>query len=114
VANNTVPANLTITKVDNSTKKVESLTKKPEPKGVINPPIPAKNATVQEANKQEDPVKLQVTEDVHSEKKHSHKHKKHHHSKKSHHKSHKSHRSQKESTELQILNDRDALFNDEM
>jgi hypothetical protein len=97
--NTTAPANLTVTaKVDNTVKKQES-------KGVINPPIPGKNATVDE------PVKLQVTEEVHSEKKHSHKHKKHH----AHHKS-KSHSkmSQEEKTELQIMNDQDSLFNDEM
>ena len=79
-----------------------TLAAKPEPKGVINLPIPAKNATVDE------PVKLQVTEEVHHQKK-SHKHKA-----AKHHSHHKSHLSKKDLTELQILNDRDTLFNDEV
>jgi len=65
--------------------------------------MPAKNATVEE------PVKLQTSEEVHRKKSHKHRAKKHH----SHRKSH-SKMSKQESTELQILNDRDALFNDEV
>jgi hypothetical protein len=84
-------------------KSLDNLIKKNvSDKGVINPPAPAKNATVDSPAKTE-PIKLQVTEDIEKPKKHSH-HKKHHHHK----------MGKKESTEIQILNDRDALFNDEI
>jgi hypothetical protein len=126
VSTNTTSSKLVSVANDSSANKTElSKPEKPEPKtgkaaiaapkslanlikknasdkGVINPPAPAKNATVDSPAKAE-PIKLQVTEDIEKPKKHSH-HKKHHHHK----------MSKKESTEIQILNDRDALFNDEI